>query len=639
MAAHADPASGAAAGAPPTLVKELTGFTRAEFEDTCIRRFFFGLANDPYGGTAGLYDLGPAMCAMKANFVQEWRRFFITEEGMCELDLPVVTPEEVFKASGHVERFNDVMVRDTVTGENFRLDKLIEAWCGLQCADPKVKPELKEKITHLGLDAESMTQQEMDQAIVDFGIKSPKGNALSASFPFNLMFKTHIGPEGTKVGYLRPELAQGIILNFKRLIDTNCAQKMPFAAACIGQVFRNEIAPRACLIRVREFSLAEIEHFLNPNDKAHPKFASVKDVQVWALDRHQQEAHADPTLRTVGELHESGTIDNETLAYFIGRTAMFLQRIGVRVVRFRQHKAKEMAHYAQDCWDAELLTTYGWIECVGIADRSAFDLNCHIKATKKDLKARFDYAEPKVVRVLERKIDKGKCGKALGKDTGAFVEYVTGLDDEAALALDAKLNDGDVDLDVGGKSLKISRNLVTFKHKDEKQTGYTYTPSVVEPSFGIGRILYAALEQAYWIRRDDSGKNDKRAVFSFLPSLAPQKVAVLPLMMKQPAEGRAAALTQAFMSAGLSTRSDTSGGAIGRKYARVDEVGIPYAVTVDFEEDKAVTLRERDTGKQVRVPEGDVVRVVQELCSPVNPRTWDSVAEAYPSQAAAAKEE
>jgi len=120
------------------LVDKLEGFTRQEFEDTCIRRFFFGLSNDPYGGTAGLYDMGPSMCSMKANFVDLWRRHFVIEEGMMEMDLPSVVPEEIFIASGHVAKFNDVMVRDSVTGENFRLDKLVDAWCDGKIADAKV---------------------------------------------------------------------------------------------------------------------------------------------------------------------------------------------------------------------------------------------------------------------------------------------------------------------------------------------------------------------------------------------------------------------------------------------------------------------------------------------------------------------
>ena len=108
-----------------------------------------------------------------------------------------------------------------------------------------------------------------------YGAKSPTTqNSLTRPFPFNLMFKTSIGPEGTAVGYLRPETAQGLFVNFKRLLDCN-QQRMPFAAAQIGLGFRNEIAPRNGLLRVREFCMAEIEHFVHPEDKLHPKFSLV----------------------------------------------------------------------------------------------------------------------------------------------------------------------------------------------------------------------------------------------------------------------------------------------------------------------------------------------------------------------------
>ena len=121
-----------------------------------------------------------------------------------------------------------------------------------------------------------------------YGAKSPTTqNNLTKPFPFNLMFKTSIGPEGTAVGYLRPETAQGLFVNFRRLLDYN-QQRMPFAAAQIGLGFRNEIAPRNGLLRVREFCMAEIEHFVNPNDKSHPKFDLVKDTVVTLFPAENQ---------------------------------------------------------------------------------------------------------------------------------------------------------------------------------------------------------------------------------------------------------------------------------------------------------------------------------------------------------------
>jgi len=623
------------AAAATVLPSKLDSFARTEFEDTCKRRFFFGLAFDPYGGTAGLYDLGPPMCAMKSNFLAYWRQHFVLEEGMCELDTTCITPEEVFLASGHVTRFNDIMVRDTVTGECIRADKYVEEFCDTKINDAKVSAEEKNTFKLLQNSAGALNKEELAEVISKYKLVSPKGNALSEPFPFNLMFASTIGPEGHKKGYMRPELAQGIILNFKRLMDSSNAQRMPFAGACIGTAFRNEIAPRAALLRVREFTLAEIEHFLNPSDKSHEKFDRVKDVEIYAWPREAQEAGEEPRLIRIGDAVAQKMIDNESLGYFVARTALFLSAVGAKYVRFRQHHSNEMAHYAQDCWDAELLTSYGWVECVGIADRSAYDLTQHSRGSGKELCAREEYDQPRIVRKLQRKINKALFGKAFGKNMGAVVEYLSNtIDDTAAEALHRELQaNPTVKVNITAElSADITPAMFTATWGDEKVTGRNYIPSVIEPSFGVGRILYALLEQSYWVRRDDTGKNEKRAVFSLHPLLAPQKVALLPLMVKEELEKPMKELRDALTSAGVSVRTDDSGAAIGKKYARVDELGVPFCATFDFVGDGAVTLRERDSARQVRIPLAEVCGVVQSLCRPLNPRDWASVEAQYPKQ-------
>ncbi|RNF13882.1 putative glycyl tRNA synthetase [Trypanosoma conorhini] len=630
---------------PPALPSRLENFVRAEFEDTCRRRFFFGLAFDPYGGAAGLYDMGPPLCAMKANLLAHWRQHFVLAENMCEVDTTCLTPEEVFKASGHVTRFNDVMVRDTVTGECIRADKLLEEYCEAQLreapagarADADAEQRRQELLT-LRNAAAGMTPAEIQAAVARHGVASPKGHPLSEPFPFNLMFATSIGPEGDRVGFLRPELAQGIILNFKRLLDSGNAQRVPFAAACIGAAFRNEIAPRAALLRVREFTLAEIEHFVNPDDKRHERFAAVRDTEFWAWSRELQAANAEPVRMTVGDAVAGGVIDNETLGYFIARTAHFLAAVGVRLVRFRQHQRNEMAHYAQDCWDAELLTSYGWVECVGIADRSAYDLTQHSAASKKDLFAREEFAEPRSERQLQRRLQKGAIGKAFGRNAGEVMAYLTAAPEADCVELGERLAaaGGAEITTASGFTATLRPEMVQFEHKTVKVTGRNYIPSVIEPSFGVGRILYALLEQSYWVRRDESAKNEKRAVFSLPPVIAPQKVAVLPLLVKPELTTAVEAIRAEMVLRGLSTRTDDSGASIGKKYARVDELGIPFCVTCDFEADGCVTLRERDSARQVRVPRAEVADVVAALSRPLQPREWRSVEAEFPAQAAAA---
>lgn len=171
-------------------------------------------------------------------------------------------------------------------------------------------------------------------------------------------------------------------MNYKRLLEYN-QDKIPFAGAQIGQSFRNEISPRSGLLRVREFCQAEIEHFMDPEDKSHPKFEYVKDVKIKFYTCEAQMAGSAIHHITVGEALEQGVIKSETMGYFLARIQQYLISVGVPddTLRFRQHLQNEMAHYACDCWDAECKTTYGWVEIVGCADRSCFDLNAHAKVS------------------------------------------------------------------------------------------------------------------------------------------------------------------------------------------------------------------------------------------------------------------
>lgn len=267
-----------------------------------------------------------------------------------------MTPEIVLKTSGHVDKFTDNMVKDVKTGDCFRADKLIEDGIAkLLEAGGQSEDEIKQMKKDADA-AGAMGPAELDATIAKYKFKSPElGNDLTPSFPFNLMFATQIGPTGKFQGFLRPETAQGIFINFRRLLEYN-GGRMPFASAQIGQAFRNEIAPRAGLLRVREFALAEIEHFVNPDAKLHPKFKNVKDYVLDLLPRELQDGENKTMAITAGEAVEKKVIDNETLAYFMCRTHMFLLTCGIKpsLLRFRQHKADEMAHYAKvrtwGCW-------------------------------------------------------------------------------------------------------------------------------------------------------------------------------------------------------------------------------------------------------------------------------------------------
>ena len=403
--------------------KEKENF-RAKMGGALEQRLFYIPSFKIYGGVAGLYDYGPPGCAVKSNLQAFWRQHFVMNESMLEVECPSVTPECVLKASGHVDRFTDLMVNDVVTKDCFRADHLVEENLERMIADPMLAPARRTELEDLLARIEELTAEEMGAAIVDLGIKAPETkNDLTAPYPFNLMFPTQIGPSGAAPGFLRPETAQGIFVNFRDLLYYN-GGKLPFAAAQVGQSFRNEISPRAGLLRVREFTQAEIEHFVHPDHKDHARFDEVKDVGLSLFSRDAQlGAVKKPFPMSVGDAVEKGIIANQTLGYFIARTQLFLEKIGINPakLRFRQHLQHEMAHYAEDCWDAEIESTYGWVECVGLADRSAYDLKAHSVASKVELTAHERFAEPVMEEVLVVEPNKKDMGKAFKKDANCLL--------------------------------------------------------------------------------------------------------------------------------------------------------------------------------------------------------------------------
>lgn len=563
----------------------------------------------------------------QAAMIDAWRKHFILTENMLEMECTCLTPEPVLKTSGHVDRFTDLMVKDTETGECFRADKLLEdAIDSLIDNNPTMSTEEKEDHLRIQRQADAFTPEEIDELLIKYECVGPSGKPYSPSFPFNLMFKTSIGPEGTSVGYLRPETAQGLFVNFNRLLNYN-AQKMPFAAAQIGLGFRNEIAPRGGLLRVREFCMGEIEHFVNPSDKSHPSFPTVADKSLVLFGREDQLGSGKTKTITVGEAVKSGLVNNETLAYFMARTQLFMERIGMDParLRFRQHLETEMAHYACDCWDLEIKSSYGWIECVGHADRACYDLDVHAKATNTAMLATLKLDVPQEKEVAKLKFDRKLLGKTfkgdqrvvsglletLAEDWTTFEPIATALENEGKTTVDG---------------FEIEKDMVSWTKTTKKVHEIKFTPSVIEPSFGMGRILYSLLEHSFYQRDAD----EQRCVMRFNPQVAPQKCAVLPISSNPEANAVVDEIAQSLMESDLATRVDKSTASLGRRYARSDEVGVPFAVTVDFETlaDNSVTLRERDSTVQIRLPKSDVTRLIFDI---VHSRTtWEEAMKKYP---------
>ncbi|XP_066260516.1 glycine--tRNA ligase [Euwallacea similis] len=605
-------------------------FDRAKMEDLLKRRFFFDQSFAIYGGITGQFDFGPMGCAFKANLLHTWRQFFVLEEQMLEVDCSILTPESVLKASGHVDRFADLMVKDAKTGECFRLDHLIKAHLEKIASDKKTSVETKEECQDIVVKLDGMNKEEMAAVMKKFNMKSPlTGNELTEPIEFNLMFGTQIGPSGLIKGFLRPETAQGIFVNFKRLLEFN-QEKLPFAAAQIGNSFRNEISPRSGLIRVREFTMAEIEHFCDPNDKSHPKFETIKDVTLLLYSACNQMDGKAAEKKTIEEAVATGLVANETLGYFMGRIQKFMEKCGVDParLRFRQHMANEMAHYACDCWDAECLTSYGWIECVGCADRSAYDLTQHTRATGVRLAAEKKLDQPKIIDVVEAAPNKGMLGKTFKKDAKTITEALAALSLSDIEDLEKSLEStGNYQLSVIDQEFALTKDHVAVKRYQQTVHVEEIIPSVIEPSFGIGRVMYTIFEHNFKQRESD----EQRTYLSLPAVVAPLKCSVLPLSGNPEFVPFIKQLSTDLTKMDVSHKVDDSSGSIGRRYARTDEIAIPYGITIDFDtlkEPNSVTLRERDSMTQVRIPLKEIATVVHNLS--YSKETWTDVENKYP---------
>ena len=626
-------------------------FERAQLEGLMTKRFFYTQSFEIYGGVAGLYDYGPTGAALQTNIISHWRNHFIIEEDMLELDTTIMTLSDVLKTSGHVDKFADWMVKDTKSGEIYRADHMIEnvlearlkgdeearaKEAGAAASDAAAAPAAEDKKTKKKAKAvavklddavvaeykrilaqlDDFTGEQLAELIKKHDLRAPAtNNEVSDPVEFNLMFECNIGPTGHIKGYLRPETAQGHFVNFERLLDFNNG-RVPFASAQIGKSFRNEISPRAGLLRVREFTMAEIEHFVDPEDKSHSRFCEVEHLVLPFLPADVQMTGETAVKKvTLGEAVRSGLVNNETLGYFVGRIYLFLEAIGINTgrLRFRQHMPNEMAHYASDCWDAEIHTSYGWIECVGCADRSAYDLTMHSRRTKRDLMVQQPLKEPKVYQKYVPAINKKVLGPNFKKNAKLVEDTINEMCQERLAQLQKSLESGSATIEAAGETFTLTPEHVTVEYKTIKESVRNFIPNVIEPSFGMGRIFYALLEHSFWAREEDK----ERGVLSLPPLVAPFKVLIVPISSNEQLSPIAVQLSKRLRSAGIPSRIDDSSATIGRRYARNDELGTPFACTIDFASvsKNTVTLRERDTTTQRIGTIDEVVDVIKRLCN------------------------
>jgi glycyl-tRNA synthetase len=405
------------------------------------RRGFVFPSAEIYGGIRSTYDYGPLGTLMLRNVKDAWWRAMVQErDDVVAIDAAILTNPKVWEASGHLATFTDPLIDCKKCNERWRADQI-----GDTCPNCGSKD-------------------------------------LTEARPFNLMFKTFVGPvEGdASVAYLRPETAQGMFVNFANVM-TSMRLRPPFGIAQLGRSFRNEITPGNFVFRTREFEQMEMEFFVPPAD------------------------------------------DAKWFEYWCGERLDWYRRYGIpeQRLRLRHHETEELSHYSSATADVEFEFPWGWGELEGIANRTDFDLKAHAAAS------------------------------------GVRLEYF------------------------------------------DQATGERYVPHVIEPAAGATRTMMAFLLSAY---DEDEIGGERRSVLRLHPRLSPYQVAILPLSKKEELAPLAREVAKLCRSRYMCEYDDTQ--SIGRRYRRQDEIGTPLCVTVDFDslEDHAVTIRDRDTTEQVRLP-------------------------------------
>ncbi|NMJ86937.1 MAG: glycine--tRNA ligase [Thaumarchaeota archaeon] len=326
------------------------------------RGFYFPSCEIYPDAQAGFWDYGPLGVGFKNKFIELWRRELVRRDNMLEIDGSQIMSKNVFVASGHLNSFNDSIVKCTKCGSIFRADRLVAEKTG------KNVPE-------------RTNDSNIDALIVEHGLKCSKCKSeLGKVNRFNMMFKVLIGPSAEEA-YLRPETCQTIFLDFPRIFKV-MRGKLPLGIAQIGKSFRNEISPRQSLLRLREFYQAEIEVFCNPKKlNEFDRFDEVKNTVLRIYDENSiKELTCDQAV-------SSAVIPNKLIAYYLALLNEFYSKTGLDMkrTRFRRLLDDEKAFYATSAFDFEVETTTGWLELVACNYRSNYDLEGHTNISKQNM--------------------------------------------------------------------------------------------------------------------------------------------------------------------------------------------------------------------------------------------------------------
>ncbi len=548
----------------------MPGIMPAQSMDSIVslakRRGFIFPGSAVYGGLANSWDYGPLGVELK-NAVKRawWRSVVYDRDDMEGLDSAIITNRLVWKYSGHEATFSDPLFDCRNCKARSRADQVFAAQKG---RDPK------------NLD-------EVNAALRGKEIQCPKCGSkdVTEARPFNLMFRTTIGAasEGEEgLAYLRPETAQGIFMNFHHVV-TAMRRKLPFGIAQVGKAFRNEITPGNFTFRTREFEQMEIEYFVRPGDDERLHEEWIQQRMKWYLD--------------------------------LG--------ISPENLRIREQSKDELAHYAKRCVDLEYKFPIGWSELEGIANRTDFDLGQHSRSEKN----------PDSVETLQFH-DQEKNERF----TPYVIEPSAGAD-RATLAFLCDSYDESLVKDPPAAEIdKLKQLLESFAKsvgKREEIDGTTkdrlraQAQSIIDELPGslprVSALIDADIVQSMEMTKKVRGVSDKmsddytRTVLHLNPRIAPIKVAVFPLKKNEPRIVELARkVKKDLQHAGLRAVYDDGAG-IGKLYRRQDEIGTPFCITVDFTslDDGTVTLRDRDTMSQDRVPSADLAKALSEKIGPV----------------------
>lgn len=431
----------------------------------CKRRGFIYPSSEIYGGLSNTWDFGHYGTLLKNNLRDLWwKKFVLERDDMIGIDASIFLNPKVWEASGHITGFTDALIDCKNCHYRTRADHLIE-------------DNLK------NIKVEGLPVEKLSKIIRENNLKCPKcgQTTLTDVRKFNLLFETSVGiiEESKSKVFLRGEIAQGIFLNFKNVLDT-MRVKIPFGIAQQGKAFRNEITMGQFIHRTLEFDLMEFEYFIREKE--------------W----------------------------QETYEYWRDAMWKFALELGINQnnLRWREHEEFERSHYSKKTMDIEYHYPFGWKEIFGLAYRTDFDLKNH------------------------------------QKHSGVDLSYI------------------------------------------EKKTGEKFIPHVIEPTFGLSRLVGVIIFDAY---REEKVNNKQRIYLKFAPKLASIKVAIFPLQKDDKLNKTAKDIYNALKSEFVCEFDDA--GNIGKMYRRQDEIGTPFCVTIDYQtlEDNTVTVRERDTMRQERV--------------------------------------